>query len=695
MDNTQSSIVYAVNSDLDDGILYAEFETEDAAIEYAKRNLNKLPFVDELQVSRDADGEIDDVFEYKTVWDHTMADGTTEETENDYWDDLAAMYDDSEKHAIGDTTWFEDLDASDTSVEKPDEVKYLRQAQTKTPQASDAGNTLSKKVLKKADLKNTDDLVETLEENEDEVECKECFDLFPKADCIKVDFGYICPICAEGGTVSEEDLFKMDFPEYEKMSVGNDMIPDEPMIPTESSEEVPPVETEEEVDPIPTPEEAVPFLVKEEEEAIAGYEKAAEVVEESDLENKDEILEVIDQVKEEKEEHLEELTKLAEPTDEEDSDEEDSEDDEEVENEEAAEDAAEALVEDTDPDIADAKKALQLAKINTKIEKQKTKASKQVAKQAKADLAATKTTNKATKDTSTTNVAVSGDSVKVAKNDLKKAKVDAKRQDLQSKNMDPDDADQTNEESSLTEAFGVNPMTKDELYDRLVNKGEQVELDIGDQGYDPEDTGSFSDGGYYGGSVVYVEFYDGKFGATEFFRSESGDEKEGYWDLETESFDELWSALMSTFEPEDLVEQLEMNESAILAAAASGIIVDVVKRIFDKFGDGKKKSKWYDFRKHIIEKTPEGQINIWNLDGEQIASDLKTVKGAKEKIKDLVLKAKAEKKAAKKTKSVEPEEKSVEQTTKSEETPESTEDSAEEIPADSSEGSGEDEKTDK
>jgi hypothetical protein len=152
---------------------------------------------------------------------------------------------------------------------------------------------------------------------------------------------------------------------------------------------------------------------------------------------------------------------------------------------------------------------------------------------------------------------------------------------------------------------------------------------------------------------------------------------------------------MSTFETEDLVESLEMNESAILAAAASGIIVDVVKRIFDKFGEGKKKSKWYDFRKHIIEKTPEGQINIWNLDGEQIASDLKTVKGAKEKIKDLVLKAKAEKKAAKKTKSVEPEEKPVEQDTKSEETPGSTEDSTEETPADSSEGSGEDEKADK
>jgi rubrerythrin len=265
-ENVSGEVIYSVNSDLDDGILYAEFETKDAAIEYAKRNLDKLPFVDELQVSRDANGEIDEVFEYKTIWDHTMADGAEEETEDDYWDDLATMYDDSEKHVIGDTTWFESVD--------------------------------------------TDELVETLEENEDTVECKECFDLFPKADCIKVEFGYICPTCAEGGTVSEEDLFKMDFPEYEKMGVGNDMIPDEPMIPAEPSEEVPPVEAEDEVDPISTPEEAVPFLVKDEEEAIAGYELAAEVVEDSDLENKDEILDTIDHIKDEEEEHIEELTDL-------------------------------------------------------------------------------------------------------------------------------------------------------------------------------------------------------------------------------------------------------------------------------------------------------------------------------------------------------------------------------------------------
>lgn len=262
MDNTQSSIVYAVNSDLDDEILYAEFDTKDAAIDYAKRNLDKLPFVDELHVSRDANGEIDDVFEYKTIWDHTMVDETKEEAEDDYWDDLETMYDAEEdgKYVIGDTTWFESM--------------------------------------------NANELVEKLEENEDMVECKECFELFPKAECIKVDIGYVCPTCAECGTVSEEDIFKMDFPECEKMSTGNDMIPDE------SDEETPSAETEDETDSISTPEEVVPFLVKDEEEAIAGYEQAEEVIGDSNVENKEEILKVLDHIKGEEEEHIEELTEL-------------------------------------------------------------------------------------------------------------------------------------------------------------------------------------------------------------------------------------------------------------------------------------------------------------------------------------------------------------------------------------------------
>lgn len=289
MENTSNSIVYAVNSDLDDGLLYAEFKNKDAAIDYAKQHLDKLPFVDELEVSYDANGEIEDVFNYKTIWDHTMSDQEAEaavadatDTEDAYWDFKGNQEVEAEKNKndIGDTTWFESMD----------------------------------------------NLVEEMEENEDMVECKECFDLFPKTDCIKIDFGYVCPTCHNNGkvfTVSDNEIFNVDFPEYEKMNIENDMIPadtekeptNEPsLITKEILDQVDPADHDDPVgaegEPGLTPEEAVPFLVNDEVEAVAGYEQAAEVVADSDLENKEEILDTIEHIKEEEEEHIEELQDL-------------------------------------------------------------------------------------------------------------------------------------------------------------------------------------------------------------------------------------------------------------------------------------------------------------------------------------------------------------------------------------------------
>lgn len=316
MENTSNSIIYAVNSDLDDGLLYAEFGDKDAAIDYAKQHLDKLPFVDELEVSYDANGEIDNVFSYKTIWDHTMPDQEAEaatadatvvdstSTEDAYWDFRGAQEIEAEKNKydIGDTTWFESMD----------------------------------------------NLVEEMEKNEDMVECKECFDLFPKTNCIKIDYGYVCPTCHNKGkvfTVSDNEIFNVDFPEYEKFSDGNnpefvnepemDQIQPEVVevendrIPADAEKEITDgpslltkeildqVETDVPNDPVVsedtpplTPEEAVPFLVNDEVEAVAGYEKAAEVVADSDLENKEEILDIIEHIKEEEEEHIEELQDL-------------------------------------------------------------------------------------------------------------------------------------------------------------------------------------------------------------------------------------------------------------------------------------------------------------------------------------------------------------------------------------------------
>ena len=808
--NATTTYIYIVHSDINENNIYAEFTDEQAAIEYARKNAAELTYVDKVEVLLDDDGEVEEEFGSETIWVYSEEETATE-SEEDYWDDLATMYDEEEanKHDLGDTTWFESV--------------------------------------------NTAELVETLEENEDEVECKECFDLFPKADCIKVDFGYICPTCAEGGTVSEDEIFKIDFPEYEKFSDGNAMVPEEPTIPVESGDETPIQDPQEETIPISTPEEAVPYLVTDERDAVAGYEKAAEIVADSDLDNKDEILEVIDHIKEEKEEHIEELTDLIDtkeaevPEDETDPVSEDEV--EEIEDPEATEpttlvedagiktwtcwyegndigtveaateeEAAELmmstypeyqynntdwsveLTEDVDADIEDAKKALKLAKINTKIEKQRTKASKQVAKQAKADLSATKSTNKATKDTSSTNVTVSGDDVKVAKNELKKAKVDAKRQEIEDETPDETSEEVTLTESKrdpfheaifeaidyLTEFSDIFPVPenigaanweelKDDInyglssdfeiaeiimeyfqkdlaigekhpeifeddpqseltletynrlkqaYDRAVTEYEakypedfEEQLDL-THGYDhiksvtsivhtavekltkdnrvgtrpdgmsfyvlsdkssadPEEMrklilDTLAENGYEPDEVQFVDkgqvygFVISKIKATarmtmSYQKRESlleeveddilatnsrGDylvknssgrgysvfNRSNVWQGGFECDDDDFA--VKRFKCGDIQDK-DLDESAILAAAASGIIVDVVKRIFDKFGEGKKKSKWYDFRKYVIEKTPEGQVNIWDIDGEQVASDLKTIKAAKEKIKTL------------------------------------------------------------
>jgi hypothetical protein len=280
-------IIYAVNSDLDDDLFYAEFDTMDKALKYAEDHLDKLPFIDEIELVVD-DGGYEDAVSYTTVWDYTKAesqdqsadptkklDDKTAQVEDDFWDFSTRGYSEKEKEAIRDKA------------------------------RADKGSW----------LESLDGLVEDMEENEDMVECKECFDLFPKADCVKLAFGYICPCCNKGAEVADSDIFKIEFPEYEKFSDTTDDFDDSKL--AMSDEDVARVnepfeEPEFENDSISTPEEVIPFLVNDEVEAIAGYEKAAEVIADSDVENKEEILDILDHIKEEEEEHIEELQELTE-----------------------------------------------------------------------------------------------------------------------------------------------------------------------------------------------------------------------------------------------------------------------------------------------------------------------------------------------------------------------------------------------
>ena len=887
--NATTTYIYIVHSDINENNIYAEFADEQAAIEYARKNAAELTYVDKVEVILDDDGDVEEELGSETIWVYSD-EAVATETEDDYWDDLAAMYAEEEanKHDLGDTTWFESMD----------------------------------------------NLVETLEENEEEVECKECFDLFPKADCIKVGLGYICPTCAEGGTVSEDEIFKIDFPEYEKFSDGNEMVPEEPTIPVESSEEIPQEDPENEIIPISTPEEAVPFLVSDEEEAIAGYEKAAEVVAESDLENKEEILDTIEHIKEEEEEHIEELIELIDseeeevPEDPEDKDVKEETPGEEVEEiedpeaepvEEAMSDFQRKLIdrlpsvtkeefktmldsgdtvkifygdprepgvrsrdyevtlvdgvyevtyweetynddftdselaeefdniddlwdfmvnfmenddfspeynyltehvneehpaiesdqelEGTDNAVVDCKvadvvthsedekpidcegkkeplnKALteafthdELSEIfklckeigivnggdlkrfiqevpegenlldklrayraelgdDFKIEEKLTEAKRDPFHEAifeaidyltefsdifpvpenigaanweelkddinyglssdfeiaeiimeyfQKDLAISEKHPEIFEDDPQSELTLE------TYNRLKKA-YDKAVADYEAKY--PEDFE---EQLDLTHGYdhiksvttlvhkAVETVTKDNrvgtrpdgmsfyvLSDKRSADPEKMKKVILDalaaEGYEPDEVQFVDRGQVYGyivGKIKATARMTMSYQKRENLIEEVEDDvlaTNSRGDYLVKNFSgrgysvfsahNVWQGGFECDDDEKAVSRFnrgDINESAILAGVATGVIVDVVKRIMDKFGDGKKKSKWIDFRKHVIEKTPEGQINIWNHDSEQVASDLKTIAAAKEKIKELNQKAKEDKKAAKK-----------------------------------------------
>lgn len=89
---------------------------------------------------------------------------------------------------------------------------------------------------------------------------------------------------------------------------------------------------------------------------------------------------------------------------------------------------------------------------------------------------------------------------------------------------------------------------------------------------------------------------------------------------------------------EDLNESTELNEFA--AALMTGIgtsigagLIGALQQIFKKEPKAKK-SKWIDYKDHLIEKTPEGEFNVYNSDGELIKINLHTIKAAKRFIKN-------------------------------------------------------------
>ena len=175
-------------------------------------------------------------------------------------------------------------------------------------------NTFEKLPEVMSDDKDFDTMVETLEENEDMVECKECFELFPKADCARVEHGYICPTCGQG-------IIHEDGPEVSTSDITVDLYDQDFPDAIDYDPDVAPMVAERAADF----KDMFDALLKDEFAAIDGYDVAIEAADHSDLKNREEVIDTLDHIRAEEEEHIDELRDLCpecENTDDDDDDEE-------------------------------------------------------------------------------------------------------------------------------------------------------------------------------------------------------------------------------------------------------------------------------------------------------------------------------------------------------------------------------------
>lgn len=192
-------------------------------------------------------------------------------------------------------------------------------------------------------------MVETIEEAEDMVECKECFDLFPKAECTKMDHGYICPTC--GREQQSQDFSDVSFTDI-TTNLYDQEFPDVREYDSEFGPEMEERQKEYHVDDI------VDALLKDEYDAIESYELADEMIQEADVEEdmKDDLLDAIEHIKKEEEEHIDEINAAAgrveaDPEDEDKKDDDSEEDSEsEDEDDDKDEDDKDSDKEDDDKD---------------------------------------------------------------------------------------------------------------------------------------------------------------------------------------------------------------------------------------------------------------------------------------------------------------------------------------------------------
>jgi hypothetical protein len=157
-----NTIKYLVYSGEGSDNLLAWFDEEVEAIAFAKENVDEQTRVEKAECDLAEDGFLNEIIDSKTIWsyldnnvnefDQEFPEEEPDEFDTEFPESDIISCDSSDDECYGDKAW----DLPDSSIKEA---------------------------------------VEALEENESEVECKCCFELFPKEDCVKTEKGYLCKKC--------------------------------------------------------------------------------------------------------------------------------------------------------------------------------------------------------------------------------------------------------------------------------------------------------------------------------------------------------------------------------------------------------------------------------------------------------------------------------------------------------------------
>lgn len=142
------------------------FDTEADAMKFAREYAETC---DQVRVEKSEVDEMDEILNTDVIW---AADGNNA----------------TKKEIVYDNEFDTDFPASDIAdIDTSDDIYYDELAKQYKEDPADWID----------DNKLMQEAVNVLEENESEVECKCCFDLFPKENCIKTKNGYICKKCGK------------------------------------------------------------------------------------------------------------------------------------------------------------------------------------------------------------------------------------------------------------------------------------------------------------------------------------------------------------------------------------------------------------------------------------------------------------------------------------------------------------------